>query len=368
MRLEVVPNAPDWLKRDPVSGFYRVVIYRAGHGRLDKSTKEKTSYRRAEAIGERLIGKWLGHELAGKEAVVLFKDAVAEVDAAYQAKLARGKVRIGTVEQFGIYGPKLAVEFGHLPLATLNKGHWDRYVALYQKEKPGKTLYNQWKHMSTVMSHAFDCGYIKKPWKVENPDPKKKAGRVLTRAEKAGILAEAGPDLLDQLIIAMTMGMRLREHLKLSWERVDFARRVLVLRPEDTKTKTGRVLKLSPQVENLLRARRKADPTGLWVFPAPRDRGQPVHSNKKAWATAKASAGIAGRCRYHDLRHTFATECAVLVREGKVSVVLVCAYLGMSIKTFERVYLHLTHEDTAPVASLIAVKLRGNRSQNGGSK
>jgi integrase len=192
------------------------------------------------------------------------------------------------------------------------------------------------------------------------PDACKEA-RVLTPKEKAALILCAGRTLRDQLLFAMTMGMRLREHIRLSWSQIDFENRTLTLKPEHTKTKKGRTIYLSPQVEEMLLRRKRLVARRFsnspYVFPSRGNHGRPVNQNKSAWFKAKREAGIVGRCRYHDLRHTFLTECARMVRDGRTSIALVCVYAGLSIRTFERTYLHLSHEDTAEISRIVAVKL-----------
>lgn len=374
MRLVPVPSsktwkAPNWFKQDPSSGYYWFDIYRADLNpkRLSRSTGEKESKTRALAIAEKAIRAWMGTELNGDARSPMFREVCEEFLEQYASALTANKIRIGTYRNAERYvGSYLSSEFGMIAFNPLDEdpsarfvSAWKRFVSTYQRDNPTKKLYNHWKHMSLVMNHAHEIGLIKRPWRVENPDPKSKTGVVLAEEQKQALLSHGTPALRDQLLFAMTMGMRLREHLKLSWDRTDFDNETVVLRPEDTKTKKGRTIRMSPQVKSMLLRRWSERPKGaLYVFPSRGNGGRPVHSNKKAWATAKIDAKIKGRVRYHDLRHTFLTECAKLVRQGQVSVVLVCAYAGLSIQVFERVYLHLNQEDTAPVSLLIAVKLR----------
>lgn len=365
--------SPEWFKQDPASGYYWYDIYRSAFNpkRLCRSTGERDSKIRALEIAERAIAKWMGKTVTGKTRTASYKEVGAEFLEGYRARCTAKKIRPRTLKNAELYIPKCVKEFGHLVFNpddeddwTKFLGAWKRFVAVRQKDHPEKTLVNFWKHHSLVMTHAFETGLLKRPWNVENPDPKRETGRIVTDEEKEKLLAVAFPNLRDQLLFAMTMGMRLREHLLLSWDRVDLEQQTITLRPEDTKTKKGRVIQMSPQVYEMLKTRKEGyyshgrGVSDIWVFPARGNPDKPAHQNKSAWQTAKRKAGITGRCRYHDLRHTFLTECAKLVREGRVSVVLICSYAGLSIKTFERVYLHLTHQDTAGVSKLIAVKLR----------
>jgi len=357
-------KAPSWFKRHP-NGYYWYDIYRADLSpkRLCRSTGEKDNKAVALKIAEGAIARWMGKEPTGEVIRLTFAQIARELLGHYETKLKKNKIRKGTMDNANRYIGYLIDEFGLMYLDQINDGTWLRFVSDYQREKPKQILENHWKHMGYVMSYAHKCGFYPRAWSVENPDPKKKAGRVLSEAERSALFDVALPNLRDQLLFAMTMGMRLREILKLSWDRVDLEEQTITLRPEDTKTKKGRVIKMSPQVYEMLKRRkagyyRHREANTTWVFPARGNPKAPMHQNKTAWRTAKKNAGIKGRCRFHDLRHTFLTECAKLVRQGQVSVVLICAYAGLSIKTFERVYLHLNQDDTAAVASLIAVKLR----------
>jgi integrase len=354
-----IRGAQDYMCIDPATGYYWYDIYRGDREpkRLCRSTKTKNKDL-AKRLAEEAVSKWLGFTSSGAKRVVRFSEVCDEQIKAMAARVQSGALRAGTLINAEIHiGKQAKAEFGHLRLDEVPNA-WRRYVSEFQTVTPQKTLYNLWKHMALVWNRAYKFGYVDKPWTERNPDPKKTTGRVLTEQEKAALLDAALPQLRDQLVFAMTMGMRLREHLKLTWDRVDLSKQTITLRAEDTKTRKPRVMKMSPQVYKVLMNRwAKRKPGAQYVFPARGKPNQPTRQNKNAWASAKRRAGIRGRCRYHDLRHTFLTECAKKVRQGEVSLPLICAYAGLNITVFERVYLHLSHEDTAAVSNLIAVNL-----------
>jgi integrase len=354
MKLYPVEKAPDWLKIDPVSNIYWVDIYRAKANprRLTRSTRVTGSVRRAKETGEKMISDWLGQKLDGTETRIKFSILCDEA-----IKLAAVK-RKGTANNARIYIGQIKELIGHLYLDQINEGLWNSIEAKFRIETPAKHFFNLHKHMSTVMTLAARKGLLDRPWKAKmlRKDTTKQA-RVLTQDEIKRIYENATPTLKDEMLFASTMGMRLREHLKLSWSQVDLENGTLTLTPEHTKTKKGRVIDLSPQVLEMLK-RRKSESESKWVFPARGDKSRPTNSNKNSWKSAKREAGIKGRCRYHDLRHTFLTECAKQVREGRTGSAMVCSYAGLSIRVFEKTYLHLSHMDTAGIAKIIAVKLR----------
>lgn len=353
MKLFAVTRAPHWLKLHPVSGIYWVDIYRANAKprRFTRSTKISGNKDAAKEKGERMITRWLGAGLDGSKERLLFSD-VAE-----QVLQHESTNRPRTYSNAKIYLGQLLKEFGHMYIDQINAGLWKNFETKFRLANPEKHFFNLHKHMSLVMNHAYRLGLLSRPWEQATPKDKIKPARVLTDEEKGDLLFFASERLKHQLTFAMTMGMRLREHLLLSWEQCDMKAKTIRLDPEHTKTKKGRVINMSAQVYGLLRKLKK-DAESPYVFPAPGNPDKPMWSNKTAWRAAKRKAGIKGRCRYHDLRHTFLTECAKLARDGKASVAMICAYCGVSIRVFERTYLHLTHEDTKSVAEMVAVKLR----------
>jgi len=54
--------------------------------------------------------------------------------------------------------------------------------------------------------------------------------------------------------VAYQAGMRQGEILRLTWDRVDFKVKVIRLQAEDTKTNEGRLVPLTPELTDLLRA------------------------------------------------------------------------------------------------------------------
>jgi integrase len=106
----------------------------------------------------------------------------------------------------------------------------------------------------------------------------------------------------DYLRLVLFTGMRRSEALGLRWDNVDLSGKTLAV--PVTKNGDPLVLPLSSFVYDLLSARRRADPTGEWVFPAESDSGHLVEPKKWVAAVAKNS-GV--EFTLHDLRRTFIT-------------------------------------------------------------
>jgi integrase len=188
-------------------------------------------------------------------------------------------------------------------------------------------------------------------------DPKSKAGRLFTNAELSALWDAMSEDMRDQFVLAFECFMRLREALLLTWDRIDLNTGKLTLRAEDVKTgsKTGkgRSFFVSPNALTRLRAKyaNQVEPSP-YVFPAPGLPDQPRNQNKNAWTSVKRKAGIKGRARWHDIRHTSLTKALL---EQELNAAQVSEYAGVSLRTIQRVYLHSNEELTKNVANALSI-------------
>ncbi|MCX6354254.1 MAG: site-specific integrase [Candidatus Aureabacteria bacterium] len=129
----------------------------------------------------------------------------------------------------------------------------------------------------------------------------------------------------------MNTGMRIGEILKLKWERIDLQQGYITV----TRTKSGKDRKI-PLNETVTKVLKNRERDGIYVFHAD---GKPYESVKKAFYAAQRRAGIK-HCRFHDLRHHFATK---LVLAG-VSLPVVKELLGHSSIVTTMRYAHPTPE------------------------
>ena len=190
-----------------------------------------------------------------------------------------------------------------------------------------------------------------------------RAGRVFTSEELSGMWTAAeeydetdsrGVTAEHKEVLALRVhlgyalgakcGMRKMEGLSLEWaEHIDF---------EDSKLKVWsqknhkwREVPLVPDVKTLFRRQYKISGRGRWVFPMPSDPTRHISSQifDKLWIKVKRNAGIKGRARYHDLRHTFAT----LTAENDWNPVTACAVLDMNLETYQKIYCKPSFEKKA---------------------
>lgn len=127
----------------------------------------------------------------------------------------------------------------------------------------------------------------------------------------------------------------------LRWPAVDFAQGVV--RFLKTKTHEPRSVPLLGEARLLLEqlAQRKR-PSDVWVFARP-DGRQPVEMDS-AWRTARTLADIEP-CRFHDLRHTFASYCAM----SGASLREIAELLGHAKIAMTMRYAHLSNGHTHDV-------------------
>src|SRR3989344_4336875 len=160
-----------------------------------------------------------------------------------------------------------------------------------------KNLFNEAvRNEILVKSPAQFIGFLK-----ENNE----RDRVLSDEEFQSLLSVATQPLNGILLMAYYTGMRRGEILGLTWGRVDLKKKILYLRPEDTKTDEPRKIPINETLYEYLqqqnKVRRLHEPHVFTYKQAP------IKEFKNSFATALEKAGIEN-FRFHDLRHTFVTN------------------------------------------------------------
>jgi len=150
--------------------------------------------------------------------------------------------------------------------------------------------------------------------------PERQKERILSDDEARDLVEASGNSLGPVVIVALNTGMRKSEILELHWENVDFDRNFI--RVKRSKNNRSRKIPMNSLVKDeLMRLRRNGSDC---VFTKARlfERLSCVRTSS---TTACKRAGLEG-VRFHDLRHTFATN---LVMSG-VDLVTVKEILGHS--------------------------------------
>lgn len=145
---------------------------------------------------------------------------------------------------------------------------------------------------------------------VELFEEKNQRDRVVGEDEFKALLEVSDSHLKEILVCLWDTGMRKREALKLTWDRVDFTNDLIRLGIEDTKTKEARLIPISPRLKETLLAIWQREKGGkvaritdrVFLF-----RGRPIDRFDRSFATACEKAKIEGLW-IHDLRASFATR------------------------------------------------------------
>lgn len=166
--------------------------------------------------------------------------------------------------------------------------------------------------------------------------------RVLTYKEEQRLLAQCTEErehIKPIIICALDTAMRPEEIYKLIWSDIDFIQNVIVIRAENTKTETERIIGITPRLKNELEKLWDISPKSLnfSVFG--------VKSIKNAFKTACRKAGI-NNFKFRDCRHT-ATTRMVNSRMPQAEVMKVTGHT--QLKTFLR-YVNLTAESVSQSA------------------
>jgi integrase len=141
---------------------------------------------------------------------------------------------------------------------------------------------------------------------------------VLTAERVIGLFAELPEHLLAIAGFALITGLRDANVRGLLWEHVDFAQRLVHVRPDDAKGNQWITVPLSDDAVAILRSQLGRHPKYVFTYAKKIGRGEagrivrlPItkRSNNTAWRKARDRAGLSG-LRFHDLRHTWATWMA----------------------------------------------------------
>lgn len=212
--------------------------------------------------------------------------------------------------------------FGKSKVRLLTYGDLKRFKAerLKTKTKRGgqrsiTTMNRELQLLRRLLNVAYSNGWIKRnPFSMGDalitPGDEKKRVRILTDDEQERLLAactDKRAHLRAIIICALDTGMRRGEILKLVPADLDFGKRKIIVRAFNTKTMQELLVPMSERLARELLAIIEKLPAGVDVplFGITCDF-------KNAFISARKAAGL-DDVRFHDLRHTYATQ---LVKAG----------------------------------------------------
>lgn len=259
-------------------------------------------------------------------------------------------------------------ELGDIPLSQLSQSDLQQF---YQRMKQGGRLrrveqYGPGLSDRMVKScHVTCCMALDKAVAdgviLKNPAANCKAPvthpremTVLTGEEIQRLLIQAKEDgCYELLLLELSTGLRRGEILALQWDDLDFrtgALRIerqvqrikgeLVVSQPKTKASSRSVILPGPILNVLERYRKSC--TSRWMFPSPKKEDSPLDpaAVRKKLAAVLKRAGCK-QLRFHDLRHTFATNAL----EHGMDIKTLSAIIGhVSSATTLNVYAHVTDE------------------------
>ncbi len=268
-------------------------------------------------------------------------------------------------------------ELGHIPLAKLTPGDLQQF---YIRLKQGGRLLRRSEHgpglsdrmvkschvtCKVALDKAVTFGLILKnpALSCKAPATHPKEMQVLTQKEMQRLLLQAKEnDCYELLLLELSTGLRRGELLALRWDDLDFqtgtlrverqVQRVkgeLTVTQPKTKSSSRTVILPMPVLDILKNYRQKVN--SRWMFPSPRKEDSPRDPTavRKKLAAVLKRAGCK-HVRFHDLRHTFATNAL----EHGMDIKTLSAIIGhVSSATTLNVYAHVTDEMRQSAAAKI---------------
>lgn len=187
--------------------------------------------------------------------------------------------------------------------------------------------------------------------------------RILSFQEYESILINLPAHSQGPFGMAFWTGMRASEILKLTWDKIDLANRIIKLEPTDTKEKMPKRIPISKPLRSVLMQIPKRGQQGL-VF---KYAGKPVKDIRDGLKNAcQKSDIIYGRFEkngfiFHDLRHTFTTNA----RRAGVHKNVAMAIMGHSEgRDMNRRYDTIDDSDLLEAVQKIENYLQSNHQSN----
>ena len=268
-------------------------------------------------------------------------------------------------------------ELGHIPLAKLTPGDLQQF---YIRLKQGGRLLRQAKYglglsdrmvkgchvvCRMALNRVVELGLLLRnpALACKSPATHPKEMQVLTQEELQRLLIQAKEnDCYELLLLELATGLRRGELLALQWGDLDLRtgelrveRQVQRVKGKLTVTQpktrsSSRSIILPPPVLDALKSYRK-QMNSRWMFPSPKKEDSPRDPTavRKKLSAVLERAGCK-HVRFHDLRHTFATNAL----EHGMDIKTLSAIIGhVSSATTLNVYAHITDEMRQSAAAKI---------------
>ena len=249
----------------------------------------------------------------------------------------------------------------------INQQMITEFMTWHKRKRPGIQFINVFKYLGNVINVMIEAGAMlpaDRP-RLEIPRDEvkhhaKQKGRYVSDEEVREILKHSDKQTWLLVMIAYCTGMRKMEIGSLALERLEkhAGRYVIKLDTDDTKTGLAREVPLPASLNDAIQFHIR--PKASYLFPMKTNlkRFMSPQLLDKGWVEAKTAAKIKGALRFHDLRHT----CASNFAKGNINPVIAVTILGMSLQTFQRTYLKLKASDLIIASETNADRLLGAQS------
>jgi integrase len=232
--------------------------------------------------------------------------------------------------------------FGHRVAADLKPSDVDSWLSAHEEWTIATR--NRYKSaLSKALQLAVVEGHLSRNVArlVTSKAEKNERVRYLSAQEEEQVvkaMRECCPGQLPAFYVALNTGMRMSEQFGLTWDRVNFDRRVIVL--ADTKNGDSREVPMNKTVLALL-TDLEATKTGTHVFPTERKyKAVRRLQNPRQWFEIVLRKAKVDNFHWHDLRHTFASR---LVMKG-INLHTVSKLMGHKTLVVTQRYAHLSPE------------------------
>lgn len=195
--------------------------------------------------------------------------------------------------------------FKHRALSSLREDELNGLVDRHAKTRNNATT----NRVFTTLRAALKIAKKELGWLSYVPEIKKlkeapRLGRVLSAEQELKLLIHAPPHLQIMIRFVLQTGFRAGMLVKLTWDMVDWERRLIRIPAKIMKNRYPREINLNNEALKIL----NEIPVG-GIYPQIfKYQGRPISNPATtAWQRTRAKAGI-NNFRFHDLRHTWATR------------------------------------------------------------
>lgn len=213
----------------------------------------------------------------------------------------------------------LLPRFGKMFLRDIKEEHGNQLLSELKKTHTAKGIHNIWQVMKAVLLKARRDKLIScDPWEnLQRPKLDLKEDTYWIRDEINQFLrANTQDQLYPFFFVAIHTGMRLAELCGLCWDRVNFnLNQITVSRTRDktglkdsTKTKLKRIIPMTPEVRSILLSIHQKRLNGSFIFVEKNGEEVKYAHVYRRFGKAQEKAGITNKIRFHDLRHSFASN------------------------------------------------------------